>query len=577
MKMKVMRCTLMELLMSLLLMLGGVAVFMYGMKQMSLSMEQGAGAGVHKLFKKISKNRLLDYGIGIGATAIVQSSSATSIMTVGLANAGIVEVKNGAGMILGAKVGTTLTAFVFALSGISKGGFSVSAVFASLAFVGVIIIYTSSNESLNKLALFLTGFGMLFAGMELMEMAIGGSDSILSLQLQNLFQYDIMYNPICLVILGVLFTAIIQSSTAATGLFLIFLTTGVIATIDQSFFLIMGANIGTCTDGLMASIGTNANGKRIAFFHVLTSVLGAIAFTIILIIFRTPIVNLFNNMFPDSPHWSLATFNLIYNVVYTLILLALLTPLVNFVKHVIKEQDTKAAKVSFIDDRLLSTPIVAINNACKEVSYMATLAQENVTLSFTGLIDEDTSQSKLIATTEDTLDSLTKSLAEYFIKISSSTLTYENGKLVGGLHHVINDIERIGDYAVILAKETNYMKKNDAHFMSETKDELKQIYNKISEIFELSLFSFKTRKTDHLQEISDIQIDIKNAIHESRDVHAERLGKNMYSIEVSKSLYSVLFALQRISDHLVNVAFSIRSETGSKTEAWENIKRDEQR
>jgi len=566
----------MELTMSLLLMLGGVAVFMYGMKQMSLSMEQGAGAGVHKLFKKISKNRLLDYGIGIGATAIVQSSSATSIMTVGLANAGIVSVKNGSGMILGAKVGTTLTAFVFALSGVNKGGFSMSAIFASLAFVGVIIIYTSSSESLNKIALFLTGFGMLFGGMELMETAIGGSDSILSVQLQKVFEFDIMFNPFCLVILGILFTAIIQSSTAATGLFLIFLTTGVISTIDQSFFLIMGANIGTCTDGLMASIGTNANGKRIAFFHVITSVIGAVAFTIILIIFRVPIVHFFQELFPDSPAFSLATFNLLYNVVYTLILLALLTPLVNFVTKAIKDKDSKAAKVNFIDDRLLATPVVAIENACKEVANMTMLAQENVALAFTGLIDEDMSQSKLIASTEDTIDSLTKTLAEYFIKISASALTYENGKLVGGLHHVINDVERIGDYAVLLAKETNYMKKNDAHFMDETKEELKTIFTNISDLFELALFSFKTRKTDHLQEISDIQSSIKGLIGDARNLHADRLGQNMYSIEVSKSLYSVLFSLQRITDHLVNVAFSIRSETGSKTEAWENIKRDEQ-
>jgi len=562
--------------MSLLLMLGGVAVFMYGMKQMSLSMEQGAGAGVHKLFKKISKNRLIDYGIGIGATAIVQSSSATSIMTVGLANAGIINVKNGSGMILGAKVGTTLTAFIFALSGVSKGHFSMSAIFASLAFVGVMIIYTSSNDSLNKIALFLTGFGMLFAGMELMEFAIGGRDSILSVQLQNVFQYDIMFNPICLVILGVLFTGIIQSSTAATGLFLIFLTTGVISTIDQSFFLIMGANIGTCTDGLMASIGTNANGKRIALFHLLSSTFGAIVFTIILMIFRVPIVGAFESAFPDSPAWSLATYNLIYNVAYTLILLVFLTPSVNFVQRLVKEKEPKGAKVNFIDDRLLSTPIVAIKNACKEVSHMLTLSQENVVRSFEGLINEDTSESKLIASTEDNIDFLTKTLAEYFIKISAATLSFENGKLVGGLHHVINDVERIGDYAVLLAKETNAMKKSEAHFVTETKEELNQIFTKITEIFTLSLFTFETRKTDHLKEISDIQGEIKTLITEERNVHADRLNASMYSIEVSKSLYSVLFSLQRITDHLVNVAFSIRSETGSKTEAFENI-REEQR
>ena len=357
----------MELIMSLLTMLGGVAVFMYGMKQMSQSMEQGAGAGVHKLFKKISKNRAIDYGIGIGATAIVQSSSATSIMTVGLANAGIVDVFNGSGIILGAKVGTTLTAFIFALSGVSKGSFSMTALFSAFAFVGVMIIYTSSNERLKKFALFLVGFGMLFSGLELMESAIGGADSILSVELQKVFKYDIMHNPICLVVLGALFTGIIQSSTAASGLFLIFLTTGVIGSVDQSFFLIMGANIGTCTDGLMASIGTNASGKRIAVFHVITSMIGAVMFTIILMIFRDPIVNLFESVFPGNPHWSLATFNLAYNVIYTLILLLFLEPLVNMVKKIVKDGEPEKAKVKYIDERLLTTPMLALENTFREV------------------------------------------------------------------------------------------------------------------------------------------------------------------------------------------------------------------
>lgn len=201
----------MEILMNLLLMLGGVAVFMFGMKQMSSGLERSAGSGIRNLFKKFNKNRVLNYGIGIGATVLVQSSSASSIMTVGLAHANIVTVKQGAGFILGAKVGTTLTAFIFALSGVSKGGFSISSVFAAVAFVGVIIVFSTNNETLNKIAPFLIGFGMLFIGMEVMETAIGGPDSMLSIQLSQVFKYEIMQNPILLVILGILFTGIIQS------------------------------------------------------------------------------------------------------------------------------------------------------------------------------------------------------------------------------------------------------------------------------------------------------------------------------------------------------------------------------
>ena len=564
----------MEIIMDLLLMLGGVAVCMFGMKQMSSGLEKSAGSGIRNLFKIINKNRVFNYGIGIGATALVQSSSATSIMTVGLAHANIVTVKQGSGFILGAKVGTTLTAFIFALSGISKGGFSISSVFAAIAFVGVIIIFSTSNETLNKIAPFLIGFGMLFIGMEVMETAIGGADSTLSIQLSKVFEYEIMQNPILLVILGILFTAIIQSSSAATGVFIAFLATGVIHSIDQSFFLVMGANIGTCTDGIMASLTTNANGKRIALFHLITSVLGAITFTIILVLFRTPITNMFDSLFSEKPQFSLATFNLIYNLLYTLVLLVFIDPLVNLVMIVVKDKEQKLEEVSYIDERFLKTPAVAIEQALRELYDMAILAKENLDRSFASLVKEDMSESKKIAEVEYRIDFLTNKLTSFFIKISSVTKFAGDEKLIGGLHHVTNDIERLGDYAVLLVKETSYMKENNVKFLDQTKEELNQIYGHISEMFDLGFDAFTKRRTENFRTISNIHKEIKKLISSTRNEHVVRLSSGMYPVEVSKSIYSVLFSLQRVSDHIVNIAFSIRSTTGSKTEAFQAIERE---
>ena len=557
--------------MNLLLMLGGVAVFMFGMKQMSSGLERSAGSGIRNLFKKINKNRVFNYGIGIGATVLVQSSSAASIMTVGLAHANIVTVKQGAGFILGAKVGTTLTAFVFALSGISKGGFSISSVFASIAFIGVMIIFASSNEKLNKIAPFLIGFGMLFIGMEVMEAAIGGPDSTLSIELSKVFEYGIMQNPILLVILGILFTAIIQSSTAATGVFIAFLATGVIHNIDQSFFLIMGANIGTCSDGIMASLTTNANGKRVALFHLLTSIIGALAFTIVLILFRAPIVNVFESLFPSKPQFSLATFNLIYNMIYTLILLAFIDPLVDLVTRLVKDKQAALEELLYIDESFLQTPAIAIEQALKELYDMATLSKDNLDRSFASLVNEDMSESKTIANVEYRIDFLTNKLTSFFIKISSATKYEDDEKLIGGLHHVTNDIERLGDYAVLLVKETNYMKENEVQFLSQTKDEFNVIYDHISEMYDLSYDAFTNRETHNFQKISNLHKDINQLISSTRDEHVLRLGSGMYPPEVSKSIYSVLFSLQRVSDHIVNVAFSIRSTTGSKIEAFQSL------
>lgn len=567
----------MEIIMNLLLMLGGVAVFMFGMKQMSSGLERSAGSGIRNLFKKFNKNRVFNYGIGIGATALVQSSSATSIMTVGLAHANIVTVKQGSGFILGAKVGTTLTAFIFALSGISKGGFNMSYVFAAVAFVGVIIIFSTSNETLNKIAPFLIGFGMLFVGMEVMETAIGGADSTLSIQLSKVFQFEIMQNPILLVILGILFTGIIQSSTAATGVFIAFLTTGVIHNIDQSFFLMMGANIGTCSDGIMASLTTNANGKRIALFHVLTSTIGAVLFSIILIIFRVPIVNMFEGLFPGKPQFSLATYNLAYNTLYTLLLLVFLDPLVKLVSALVRDKKEKLEEVSYIDERFLQTPAVAIEQALRELYDMALLAKENLDRSFASLINEDMSESKKIAEAEYRIDFLTNKITNFFIKISSVTKFAGDEKLIGGLHHVTNDIERLGDYAVLIAKETSYMKENNVQFLDQTKDELNQIYKHISEMFDLGFDAFSKRRTENFKKISNFHKETKRLISSTRNEHVIRLSSGMYPVEVSKSIYSVLFSLQRVADHIVNIAFSIRSTTGSKTEALQAIENEKKK
>lgn len=563
----------MKILMDLLLMLGGVSVFMFGMKQMSSGLEKSAGTGVRRFFKVIDVNKFINYVIGIGATVLAQSSSATSIMTIGLAHANIVTVKQGSGFVLGAKVGTTLTAFMFALSGISKGDFNISYVFASVAFIGVLIVYSTENETLNNIAPFLIGFGMLFIGLEVMEVAIGGANSPLSIELSKVFRYEIMHNPVLLVILGIVFTGIIQSSTAATGVFIAFLATGIIQSVDQSFFLVMGANIGTCSDGIMASLTTNANGKRIALFHVLTSTIGAVAFTIILIFFKVPIINFFETIFPGKPQFSLATFNLLYNTIYTLVLLLLLDPLVNLVTKLIKDKEDDMKELLYIDENFLQTPAVAIEQALKELHCMLLLARNNINRAFYSLVNEDMSESKMIADTEYRIDFLTGEITSFLIKISSSTKSADDEKLVGGLHHVANDIERLGDYAVLLVKETNYMKQKEVTFLEQTKNELSRIYEQICEMFDLGFDTFTRRKPDNLEEIANIHKEIEKLIAYSREEHVLRLSAGMYPVEVSKTIYSALFSLQRISDHIVNVAFSILSTIGSKTEAMAAIEK----
>jgi phosphate:Na+ symporter len=286
---------------------------------------------------------------------------------------------------------------------------------------------------------------------------------------------------------------------------------------------------------------------------------------------------MFESIFGENRQWSLATFNLSYNLIYTLILLACLNPIVALVTKIVREKQEKGAKLRYIDDRLLATPPIAVGQALKEVRNMAVMAKENLDRAFKAILDEDMSESKVIAAEEYQIDYITRSLASFFIKVSSTPISDKDKKLIGGLHHVINDIERIGDHAVLFAKETNYMIQNEAHFLDWTKTELREIYAKISELFELSLDSFQTRKAENLVRMSALHQEIIDLIAYARDIHIKRLSSNMYSVEVSKSMYAVLLSLQRVSDHIINIGFSVRSDTGSKTEAFKNIEKDKKK
>lgn len=336
----------------------------------------------------------------------------------------------------------------------------------------------------------------------------------------------------------------------------------------------MGANIGTCIDGIMAGLTTNANGKRIALFHLITSIIGTSTFTIILMLFRTPIVNMFEGLFPGKPQFSLVTYNLIYNTIYTLVLLILIDPLVNFITRMVKDKQEKLEEVSYIDERFLQTPAVAIEQALRELYDMAILAKENLDRAYASLVRVDISESKKIDEVEHRIDFLTNKLTGFFIKISSVTKFAGDEKLIGGLHHVTNDIERLGDYAVLLAKETSYMKDNNITFLDQTKEELNRIYTHISEMFDLGFDAFTKRRVENFRTISNIHKEIKKLINYTRNEHVVRLSSGMYPVEVSKSIYNVLFSLQRVSDHIVNIAFSVRSTTGSATEALQAIEKE---
>ena len=368
-----------KLLESLIWLLAGVGVFIVGMNFMSEALEKSAGDGMKKLLGRISNNRLSGVGIGAGVTAIIQSSSATSVMVIGLVNAGVMTLMQATPIIMGANIGTTITGVLVAL----KNDYFNMLMYL-FAFAGVMMGFFK-QEKIKIAGLLCSGLGLIFVGLNVMssEQAFGNP------LVENMFQgiFSVIDFPLLLILVGVIFTALIQSSSAATGVVITMVGTGVLP-LDLALFIVLGANIGTCVTALLASAGANANAKRVALIHFTFNVIGTVLFTAVVWIFKEPIINLLMSMFPGSDPMSLqmrvSAFHVIFNVTTTCVLLPFVSQLVQYSCWIIPDKKTaeQTYSLKYVDERLLTMPSVALMQVKKEIDYMFSLVQENITLSF---------------------------------------------------------------------------------------------------------------------------------------------------------------------------------------------------
>ncbi|MCH5164263.1 MAG: Na/Pi cotransporter family protein [Clostridiales bacterium] len=550
----------MALFMSILQLLAGVGVFMAGMKFMSDGLQQSAGKGMRQMFNRLSDKKLAGYGIGAGVTSLIQSSAATSVMAMGLVNAGIMQLTQATAIVLGAKLGTTITGVIVALSAFGSGGFSLNVFFAAVSLVGVAMMLFSKKERVNRIGIILTGFGLIFVGLIFMSSAMG--TELIKNFFVNLF--STIKNPILLMLISLLFTALIQSSSAATGIYITLMGVGTMTTY-QAFFLVIGANIGTCITAVLAAIGASTNSKRVAFLHVVTSVFGAIVFCILLAICGNQIAKFMDGII-DIPGWRIAIFNVVFNLSYTLLLLPFVGQLAKLSTVLIKDNTKeKHSAIKFIDDRLLKTPTIAITQVQREVLHMASLAKENLAIAMEALINCDISKNDLLEGNEDDINVLNKEIASYLIKISSLNISSADEKLLGTLHHVINDIERIGDHAENFMELAGGLLQDNAEFSDEAIDELKNMYAKVDEMFGLGLNVVETRNKAGLKTIAQLEDEVDTLKKVYGDHHILRLHAQKCSVEGGTYFYDVITELERIADHITNIAFSVDSPTGTQT------------
>ena len=552
----------MQLIQSLIWLLAGVGIFIVGMNFMSDALEKSAGEGMKNLLGRISNNRFSGVGIGAGVTAIIQSSSATSVMVIGLVNAGVMTLMQATPIIMGANIGTTITGVLVAL----KNDYFNMLMYL-LAFAGVMMGFFK-QEKIKLAGLLCSGLGLIFVGLEIMSSEQAFGNPLVETMFQGIF--SVIDFPLLLILVGVIFTALIQSSSAATGVVITMVGTGIMP-LELALFIILGANIGTCVTALLASVGANANSKRVALIHFTFNVIGTVVFTALIWIFKEPAVNLLMSLFPGNDPMSLqmrvSAFHVVFNVTTTAVLLPFVKQMVEYSCRVIKDkkQEEEGHALKYVDDRLLTMPPVALMQVKKEMDYMFALVEENITNSFAALVASQPVHSETITQNESVIDFTNGALTKFLIKLSA-TVEQSDEQVIGSYFHVLNDLERIGDHAENFYEIGAAMAEKKISFSAKAQADIGKMCDKVKQMLVISKDAFDNLNKEDLPKLAVLEDETDKMKKELTATHFARLAEGDCSMEVSPYYSSAVAGLERVADHLVNVGYSIVNPIGSEKE-----------
>lgn len=555
---------IMQLIYSMIWLLAGVGIFIVGMNFMGSALEQCAGDGMKRLLGKICGNRFAGVGIGAGVTAIIQSSSATSVMVIGLVNAGVMTLMQATPVLMGAKIGTTVTGILVAL----KNDYFDMAMYL-LAFAGVMMGFIK-KEKVQIAGNLCSGLGIIFVGLNIMSSDQAFGNALVKEMFMGIFAT--IDFPLLLVIVGIIFTALIQSSSAATGIVITMVGTGVLE-LDLALFIVMGANIGTCVTALLASIGGTTNAKRVALIHFTNNTIGAVFFTVIVWIFREQAVAILHSVFPGTDPMSLqmrvSLFHVVFNVTTTILLLPFVKQLVAFSEAMIRDKMVAgpAHVLHFVDEHLIAMPTMAMVQVKKEIDYMLCVAEENTKLSFQAMLQgADSVDHDQIQENEAIIDFTNGALTNFLIKLSAAPITASDEAAIGAYFHVLNDLERIGDHAVNFYDISVEMKRKELTYSQDAMDEVKQMCDTVLAMFSTAKNAFVNLDHSLLPELTTQENTVDGMKKTLTANHYARLAEGNCSVTHSPYYSSTVMGLERVGDHLVNVGYSIQNPTGSQSE-----------
>ena len=539
---------------------GGLAFFLYGMTTMSKSLEKMAGGKLERILKRMTSNPLKSLLLGAGITIAIQSSSAMTVMLVGLVNSGVMELGQTIGVIMGSNIGTTLTAWILSLTGIQSENVFVNLLKPEnfspvIALAGIILIMGSKKQKRRDIGRIMVGFSILMYGMELMKESVSPlADMPEFSSLLTAFN-----NPLLGVLVGAVFTGVIQSSAASVGILQALALTGSI-TYGMAIPIIMGQNIGTCVTALLSAIGVNRNAKRVAVIHISFNVIGT-AVCLVLFYGGNAIFH-FTFMNQAVGAVGIAFCHTVFNVLTTLMLLPFSRQLEKLARRMIRTED-KAEQFAFLDPLLLRTPSVAISECTAMTNRMGELAHRNILLAIQQFSDYSEEREAEIIQNEDKLDIYEDRLGNYLVQISQHGVSMDDIHTVSRLLHAIGDFERVGDHALNLQESSQELHEKELRFSDDAKAELDVLISALEEIMDEAFGSFASGDLARARSVEPLEETIDQLIEEIRMRHIHRLQTGDCTIQLGFILSDLLTNLERVSDHCSNIAISVIEESDS--------------
>lgn len=553
------------ILTALLSLLAGIGIFLIACGMMSSNLESAGSERLRRLFAKAAGSRLLGVGIGAVGTAAIQSSGATTVMVIGFVNAGIMTLAQAATVIYGANIGTTITGQIVALGVFGGGGVSAAVLFSSMAGVGAFLQTFAKKEKIRTLGGALAGFGMLFVGLSMMS---GSMEQFAALPAVRLFLAGIR-NVFLLVLVGAVFTAIVQSSSVVTSIAIVMVVAGLI-TLDQGIYLTMGSNVGSCVVAIVAGLTSGRNAKRTALIHLLFNLSGVGLFLLLggLLGFASggalSMGGIFAGLFPGAPQTQLAMFHTVFNLITVLLVLPLTNLLLGLVMRLIPDapeavpEKAEQPRLYYLDEKMLSTPPIAVAQLKNEVINMADIAMQNFSISLGIICTQQFDQLAEFQANEQELNFLNKTLVGFLVKLSNLRLSGKDRAYLSGAFHTISDLERIGDYAENIVEYAQSLAESGEAFSQRAVGEIGRLGEEVEALFGHVMTAYINGRPEFMDMADKVEDRVDEMTREMARTHIQRLNEGVCTPTVGAQYLSLSSNVERIADHLINVGNTVR-------------------